>query len=281
MRSLALIFAVVAAFSLFATSASAQEDRRVVAPPKRPERDETWLFFDFYGRMAGNVANLSAQPSAGGATYEIGAASTIATGRETFIQGIFDADLAIGGGDDDLSGVAHMYGWVGLSPVKRGSVRPFLRTGAGFDVRGNDTFYYSRADLPMQLGVRLLSSELTWDGGAFAAYTGTGRFNVQDYERNLDGTAAWGGFLDARSENKQWPFLARAEYRSYGTALAAPTVRMGSLKACLVQWEIAVFCLDSMAGAGTVNDGTGLHDAWIYSGGFSVGLGLYQPTREL
>jgi len=110
---------------------------------------------------------------------------------------------------------------------------------------------------------------------------GTGRFNVQDYERNLDGALAWGGFIDARSENKQWPFLARAEYRSYGSAPSAPMVRMGSLKACLVQWEIAVFCLDSMMGAGAVNDGTGPHDAWIFSGGFTAGLGVSQPTRDL
>jgi len=58
-------------------------------------------------------------------------------------------------------------------------------------------------------------------------------------------------------------------------------VRMGSLKACLVQWEIAVFCLDSMMGAGAVNDGTGPHDAWIFSGGFTAGLGVSQPTRDL
>jgi len=181
MRSLVLVFSIVAAISLVASTAAAQEDRRVVTPPKRPERDESWLFVDLYGRMAGNVANLSSQPLAGGSSFEVGASGLISTGREAFVQGIFDADFALGGGDEELSGLAHMYGWAGLSPVKRGSVRPFLRTGAGFDVRGNGTFYYSRADLPAQLGFRLLQNELTWDGGAFAAYTGTGRFNVQDY----------------------------------------------------------------------------------------------------
>jgi hypothetical protein len=286
MRSpaLPLAFAVLAALlvpSLTTTDARAQEDRRVPAPVKRPERDESWLFFDFYTRASITTMSVNGLTDSA-SSFDLGVATTISTGREKMLQGIYEADLAIGGGDADLNGVARMYGWVGLSPAKRGPVRPFLRLGTGFDFRGNDYFLHSHADIPAaQLGVRLLRSELTVDGGAFSAYTGTGRFDVNGNERKLDGALAWGGFLDARSEDRQWPFLAHAEFRSYGDTLASPGVRAWSLKACLVQWEIAIFCLDGTTASGAINDGTGVHDAWAFSGGLTAGLGVLQPTRDL
>lgn len=277
-----LAVALLAASLLCATETLAQEDRRVPVPVKKTERDESWLFFDFYSRASATATSVSGQQTSAAASYEAGIATTISTGRENMLQGIYEADLAIGGGDADLSGVARMYGWVGLSPARRGPVRPFLRVGTGFDFRGNDDFLHSHMDIPAaQLGFRLLRNELTFDGGAFTAYTGLGRFSVDGYERKLDGALAWGGFLDARSENRQWPFLGRAEFRSYGDTLAAPGVRAWSMKACLVQWEIAVFCLDGTTASGAINDAGGPHEAWAFSGAITGGIGFVQPTRDL
>ncbi len=276
-----LALAILTASLLCTAEASAQEDRRVPPPVKRAERDESWLFVDLYSRATFTTMSVGGQADTA-SSFEVGLATTIATGRESRLQGIYEADLAIGGGDADLSGVARMYGWVGLSPAKHGPVRPFLRVGTGFDFRGNDYYLHSHADIPAaQLGFRLLRNELTFDTGAFTAYTGTGRFNVDGNEHKLDGALAWGGFLDARSENREWPFLGRAEFRSYGDTLAAPGVRAWTLKACLVQWELAVFCLDGNTASGVVNTDAGPRESWAFSGGLTAGVGLMTPTRDL
>ncbi len=253
----------------------------MLPPVKRVERDESWVFVDLYSRVAFTTMSVGGLADTA-SNFEVGVATTISTGRESMVQGIYDGELAIGGGDADLSGLARMYGWVGLSPARRGPVRPFLRVGTGFDFRGNDYYLHSHADIPAgQLGFRLLRNELTLDAGAFSAYTGTGRFNVDGNERKLDGSLAWGGFVDARSQDRQWPFIGRAEFRSYGDTLAAPGVRAWSLKACLVQWEIAVFCLDGNTASGVIRADDGPHESWAFSGGLTAGVGVLSPTRDL
>ena len=273
--------ALAALLLLLPTEASAQEDRRTPAPVKKPERDESFLFFDVYSRGAVSTKSVGGL-SDWASTFELGLAATITTGRESRLQGIYEADLSIGGGDSDVSGVARMYGWVGVSPAKRGPVRPFLRLGTGFDVRGNDYFLHSHVDIPAtQLGFRVLRNDMYFDAGAFSAYTGTGRFNVDGNERKLDGALAWGGFVETRGDSTFIPFIGRAEFRSYGDTLASPGVRAWSLKACTTYEKFVVFCMDGMTASGVIRADDGPHESWAFSGGLSVGLGYLAPTREL
>jgi hypothetical protein len=280
-RAIPLLSTIVISLLFGTIQAHAQEERRVPQPAKKPEHDDSWLFFDISGRLAVTTKSYGGV-STSAVSAEFGVATTISTGRDAPLQGIYDADIAFGGGDTAISGIARMYGWVGWTPVKRGSVHPFARLGTGFDARGNDYFLHSHADTPAtQLGFRVLQNYMYFDAGAFGAYTGTGRFDVDGHERRLDGMLAWGGFLDARGDHTVAPFLGRAEYRSYDEKLGASGVRAWSLKVCAMYVESLVFCLDGMAASGAIRADDGPHQSWAFSGGLSLGVGVLSPTHEL